>query len=470
MNSFDTKIDIKKIWEDTKSYLQGKLNESEYPWINNMYPISYADGTFTVITDMQLAINIVRKNCLGSVKDALKEVTKNEVDFQIILDKESVKKIKAEQKKLEQKYKKIGVDEENKDPKEHLTQMQSNVNLNLKYKFDNFVVGDNSLMAFSTAQIVAKNPATKYNPLFIYGGSGLGKTHLMQAIGHYALFNLSRKKVKYIKTQEFVNDYIASVRGKAQSEMITKFRQRFRNIDILLIDDIQFIESKPKCMEELFYTFDTLQQLNKQIVITSDRLPKDIPTLPDRLRSRFEMGIVVDIQPPSYETRLAILKKWATDTTISIPIDALGYIAENFCNNVRELEGAFNKITAYSDIEGTPITLEFAKRIFKCESKKKAVTIEIIAEVIAEYYGITIQDLKSPARSHNISEPRRQVVYLAREMTKLSYEEIADYLEKKHTTMLYSYEKMVNETDRDAKIKELMIELKQAVLCKAQTT
>ncbi len=457
-------LEIKQIWEDTKSYLQDKLLESEYPWLNNLYPTGYADGTFTVITDMQLAITIIRKNCLAQIKDGLKHVTGHDVEFQIMLDKESVKKIKDERKKLEQKFKKVNTEEEPNNPAQAV-QMQSNVNLNLKYKFENFVVGDNNKNACAIAKLVAKNPAEKYNPLFIYGGSGLGKTHLMQAIGHYALFNLPRKKVKYIKTQEYVNQYIDSLRGKDRTEMMTKFRQRFRNVDILLIDDIQFIESKTKCMEELFYTFETLQQLNKQIVITSDRLPKDIPTLPDRLRTRFEMGIVVDIQPPPYETRMAILEKWTKDTMVEIPADALNFIAQNFVNNVRELEGAFNKVTAYADIEGKPITLGFVQDVLKSETLTKKITISNIAQTVAEIYNITVDDLKSPARSHHISEPRRYVVYLAREMTQMSYQEIADYLKKKHTTMLYSYEKMVEDTDRNVKLKETMRELKQAVKC-----
>lgn len=455
--------EIQTIWENTKLYLKTTLLESEYPWVNNLYPIGYNDGIFTVITDMQLAMTIIRKNCLAQIKEALKKVTGCDVEFRILLDKDSVKKIKDERKKLEQKAKKIQSPASDSDNSQ--TQMQSSVNLNLKFKFENFVVGQNSEKAYKIAKMVAQEPAQKFNPLFIYGGSGLGKTHLMQAIGHYVLYNLSRKKVKYIKTQDYVNQYINSLRGKDKTEMISKFRQRFKNVDVLLIDDIQFIESKIKCMEELFYTFETLQQLNKQIVITSDRLPKDIPTLPDRLRTRFEMGIVVDIQPPAFETRMAILEKWSKDVMVDIPQDALNFIAQNFSNNVRELEGAFNKVTAYSDIESKPITLEFVKDVLKSETNSRRITINNIAQTIAQIYNITVDDLKSPSRSHNISEPRRYVVYLAREMTQLSYQEIADYLKKKHTTMLYSYEKMVEETDRNSKLKETMRELKQAVKC-----
>ena len=345
--------------------------------------------------------------------------------------------------------------------------MHSSANLNLKYKFENFVIGENSKTAYAIAKLVAAHPAEKYNPLFIYGGSGLGKTHLMQAIGHYAMFNLSRTKVKYIKTQDYVNQYINNLRGKDKTDLMIKFRQKFRNVDILLIDDIQFIESKTKCMEELFYTFETLQQLNKQIVITSDRLPKDIPTLPDRLRTRFEMGIVVDIKPPSLETRINILKKWADDLRLDIKDDVFDFIAQNFNNNVRELEGAFNKVTAIADIENADITLDFVQNVLKSETQSKRITINNIAQTVAEYYNLTVDNLKSPARSQNITEARRYTIYLAREMTKMSYEEIAKFLQKKHPTMLYSYEKMVEEADKKKEVKETIRELKQAIKCNA---
>ena len=220
-------------------------------------------------------------------------------------------------------------------------------------------------------------------------------------------------------------------------------------------------------MRELFYTFETLQQLNKQIVITSDRLPKDIPTLPDRLRTRFEMGIVVDIKPPSLETRINILKKWADDLRLDIKDDVFDFIAQNFNNNVRELEGAFNKVTAIADIENADITLDFVQNILKSETQSKRITINNIAQTVAEYYNLTVDNLKSPARSQNITEARRYTIYLAREMTKMSYEEIAKFLQKKHPTMLYSYEKMVEEADKKKEVKETIRELKQAIKCNA---
>ena len=457
--------EVEKIWNSVKEELLKTLPESSHPWINSFEATGYSGGVFTVITGLSMAVSIIRKSHLKEIQDTFQKITGEAVDFEIILDKETANKIKKAREKILAKIK--STEEKPEKTSDYMTQMQSGVNLNLKYKFENFVVGDNSKIAYEVAKIVAQNPSKKYNPLFIYGGSGLGKTHLMQAIGHYALFNIPRIKVKYITTQNYVQQYINNLRGQATNDLMSKFRQKFKNVDILLIDDIQFIESKTKCMEELFYTFETLQQLNKQIVITSDRLPKDIPTLPDRLRTRFEMGIVVDIKPPSFETRVDILRKWAVDLRLDIKEDVFNYIAQNFNNNVRELEGAFNKVTAIADIEQADITLPFVENILRVDTQAKKITIKNIAQTVAEYYDLTVDNLKSPARSQNISNARKYTVYLAREMTKLSYEEIADFLEKKHTTMLYSYEKMVEEVDRNREVKETVRELKQAIKCNA---
>ena len=462
-------IETEKIWDEVKAELVKELPETSYPWIFSLEPTGYSGGVFTVVTALSMAMTIIRKNHLQQIKDALKKVTGNVVDFEIIVDKDALNAIRKEKNK-HMKGLKVTVAPPSQEPKteskpmDNLAKMQS-TGLNLKYKFDNFVVGENSKIAYSVAKMVAESPAEKYNPLFIYGGSGLGKTHLMQAIGHHAMFNLSRKKVKYIKTQNFVNQYINGLREKDKTASMINFRQKFKHVDILLIDDIQFIESKVKCMEELFNIFDNLQQLNKQIVITSDRLPKDIPTLPDRLRTRFEMGIVVDIQPPPYETRVNILKKWSDDLRLSIKDDVFDFIAQNFNNNVRELEGAFNKITAIAEIEKAEINLDFVKNVLKTETQAKKITINNIAQTVAEYYNLTVDNLKSPARSATISEARKYTIYLAREMTKMSYEEIANFLNKKHPTMLYSYEKMVEKADRDITVKETIRELKQAIKC-----
>ena len=294
---------------------------------------------------------------------------------------------------------------------ENLAQMQSFSNLNLKYRFDNFVVAENSRFAHAAAFAVAQNPAKKYNPLFIYGASGLGKTHLMQAIGHYIIFNKPKLKVRYIKTEEYVNELIKNLQhGGEPNNRMEKFRQKYRNIDVLLIDDIQFLESKTYTMEEIFHTFDSLHNNNKQIVITSDRLPKDIPTLPDRLRTRFEMGLVVDITPPDFETRVAILKNLADEISMKIDFEVFEYIANNFVSNVRELEGAFNKVSAYADIEKVDLTLDYAKKVLNCEALQKAITIDKVAKITAEYFNVTLADFKSSSRNQKVSSARHVAV------------------------------------------------------------
>lgn len=467
-------VEVEKIWNDAYLEIIKSIPEQYHPWIRSFEPTGFENGVFTVVTDMPMAVTIIRQNCLKDIQDVFKRNGYN-VEFQIILDKEATQEIRRQNTK-KGKFRISVCDKTEEKPftpppsaDEFLTKMQS-TGLNLKYKFENFVIGENNRNACAISRIVAEHPAEKYNPLFIYGGSGLGKTHLMQAIGHYHIFNRSRKRIKYIKTHDFINQYINNVNPKNKyetNERMAKFRQRFKNVDILLIDDIQFIESTKRFKDELFDIFETLQQMNKQIVITSDRLPKDIPTLPDRLKTRFEMGIVVDIKPPEYETRMNILRKWVTDSRIDIPEDVLDFIAQNFTNNVRELEGAFNKVTAFADIEKVKIDLEFTKLVLNVEALSKQITINNIAQTVAEYYNITVDNMKSPARSQNISDARKYTIYLAREMTKMSYEEIAQFLNKRHSTMLYSYEKMVEKADADSMVKEVIRELKQAIRCNA---
>ena len=347
---------------------------------------------------------------------------------------------------------------------DNLAQMQSFSNLNLKYKFENFVVGENSRFAHAVAYSVAQNPAKKYNPLFIYGASGLGKTHLMQAIGHYIIFNKPKLRVRYIKTEEYMNELIKNLQqGGDRNGRMDKFRDKYRNVDVLLIDDIQFLESKTRTMEEIFHTFDSLLNKNKQIVITSDRLPKDIPTLPDRMRTRFEMGLVVDITPPDFETRVAILKNLAEQISLKAEFDVFEYIANNFVNNVRELEGAFNKVSAYADIEQVEVTLDFAKKVLHCEDVKKALSIEDVARAAANYYGVTVSDFQSSSRSQKISGARHVAVYLSREITEKSFETIAEFFNKKHTTMLYSYEKIKGEIKTNKELERTVSEIKNSL-------
>lgn len=453
--------EVKKVWEDVKAELKMTLPAHVFDtWIVSLEATGYDNNIFSLLTVHQMAVELIRKSHYAQIKTALEKVLGKNTEFSISFDADLAEKYKKEKQKEKFKQKK---DEETAVSKtmENLAQMQSFSNLNLKYRFDNFVVGENSRFAHAAAYAVAQNPAKKYNPLFIYGASGLGKTHLMQAIGHYVIFNKPKLKVRYIKTEEYVNELIKNLQnGGERNARMEKFRQKYRNIDVLLIDDIQFLESKTYTMEEIFHTFDSLHNNNKQIVITSDRLPKDIPTLPDRLRTRFEMGLVVDITPPDFETRVAILKNLAEQISMNIEFEVFEYIANNFVNNVRELEGAFNKVSAYADIEKVDVTLDYAKKVLNCEALKKAVTIDKVAKTTAEYFNVTLADFKSTSRNQKVSSSRHVAVYLAREITGKSFESIAEYFNKKHTTMLYSYEKIRDELKINKELDRAISEIK----------
>ena len=322
--------------------------------------------------------------------------------------------------------------------------------LNPRYTFDSFVVGKNSSFAQAASLAVADKPGNAYNPLYIYGGAGLGKTHLMHSIGHYILEHDKDSKVLYVTSEEFTNELIETIRNGNNTAM-SKFRDKYRNIDVLLLDDIQFIIGKESTQEEFFHTFNTLHGAKKQIVLTSDKPPKDLEVLEERFRSRFEWGLLADISLPDYETRMAILHKKEEAENFHIKEEILQYIANNIKSNIRELEGAFNKILAHARIESPDIDMDEAVTIlrdFISPYQNKNITPEIIIQQVAEYYGITVEDIKSPKRNNSINEPRQVCMYLIREINSLSYKDIATLLGKKdHTTVLNGIKKIENEME-----------------------
>lgn len=453
-----------RIWSEVKAELRETLPAHVYyNWVDKVEVSGFDDNKFRLITVHAMVPQILRQNYYHQIADAFKKITEQDYDFEIFYDDAFAKKMAKAGKKAPKTT--ITTEEEQTNIlKENLAKMQSSANLNLKYTFENFVVGDNSEFTYALAQNVAKNPASKYNPLFIYGASGLGKTHLMQAIGHYIIFNKPKLKVKYIKTEEYVNELIKSIqKGSDRNNKMETFRQKYRNVDVLLIDDIQFIESKQRTMDEIFHTFDHLLNKNKQVVITSDRLPAEIPGLPARLQSRFEMGIMTEITPPDFETRVAILKNLAEKDGIDADFDVYEYIANNFVHNVRELEGAYNKVRAYCDIYNKDLTIELAQKVLGGEIKKKEITISEVAKQTAEYYNVSVDDFKSPSRSQRISGARQVAVYISRELTGSSFEQIADFFEKKHPTMVYSYEKIKKEAALGKEITEDIKNIEQKI-------
>lgn len=459
-------LEVKNLWSEIKNELKDSVPAPAFQmWLDALEPVDYDGNVFFLCSVLALAPQVIRANYDNQILDALKKVLGKNVSYQINFDAELADKYQKEKRKELNKAKRSLPETEESKIIDNLAQMQSSANLNLKYKFSNFVVGENSRFAHAAAFAVAQNPAKKYNPLFIYGASGLGKTHLMQAIGHYIIFNKPKLKVKYIKTEEYVNELIKNIQcgGNDRNSRMDKFRQKYRNVDVLLIDDIQFLESKTYTMEEIFHTFDSLHNKNKQIVITSDRLPKDIPTLPDRLRTRFEMGLMVDITPPDFETRVAILANLAEQAGVNAGFEVFEYIAKNFVNNVRELEGAFNKVSAYADIEKIDITLEFTKKVLNCEQIREELTIEKVARAVGDYYGVSIKDFLSSARNQRVSSARHVAVYMARELTEKSFESIAEFFKKKHTTMLYSYEKIKGELRTNKELENSVYEIRRSI-------
>ncbi len=456
-------IELKRFWEQIKEELIGVLPENAHPWVYPLEVSGYDKGILTLVTGQMIGRDLLRKNHSAQINDVLRKVT-GEPDARVVIiyDEDSAKKLKKETEKFQKKVNDAGIKEQ---ALENMSNMQSAANLNLKYKFENFVVGDNSKFAYAAAMAVAKNPAGKYNPLFIYGNSGLGKTHLMQAIGHYTIFNNPKLKVKYTKTEDYVNDFISNTRknNSGNIENMSKFNKKYTNIDIILIDDIQFIESKTKTMAQMQHTFDSLYNKGKQIVITSDRIPKEIPTLTAALCSRFEMGLMVEMTPPDLETRFEIIKKLAVDNDLKFEEEALMYIAENFRNNVRELEGAFTRVCAYAEVSGQELTLDLAREVLKCSGNSQEISFDKIARVTASYYDVDMNDIKGTARGQKVSLARHTSIYLCRDITNQSFVNIAKYYGKKHTTIMFAYDKIKKEKNTNPEISTALREIRQVL-------
>ncbi|MDV9958632.1 chromosomal replication initiator protein DnaA, partial [Clostridioides difficile] len=326
-------------------------------------------------------------------------------------------------------------------------------NLNPKYTFDTFVIGNSNRFAHAACVAVAESPAKAYNPLFLYGGVGLGKTHLMHAIGHHIVSQKKDSKVVYVSSEKFTNELINSIKDDKNEE----FRNKYRNVDVLLIDDIQFIAGKERTQEEFFHTFNTLHEANKQIIISSDRPPKDIPTLEDRLRSRFEMGLITDIQAPDFETRIAILRKKAQLERIDVPNEVMSYIAKNIKSNIRELEGALTRVVAYSSLSNRVISFDLATEALKdiiTTSKNEEINVLRIKEKVSSVFNLKMEDFNSKKRTRSIAYPRQIAMYLTRELTDLSLPKIGEeFGGRDHTTVIHAHDKVSKDIEESEEIK-----------------
>jgi len=448
-------------WDKVLETLKEEYNLTDISistWISPIRIYSF-DGHNLVLTydDDSMKLNFVRNKYSDFLKSAIADVLELETLNLTIdslssldnIDNTSTSSIPTEQSSiaLEQKL------------------ISSNINKN--YTFDTFVVGSNNNIAQAASLAVSESPGDLYNPLFIYGGAGLGKTHLMHAIGNYVLSNNPNSKVLYASSEEFTNELVSIIRNDNHSQSsINDFREKYRNVDILLIDDIQFISGKERTQEEFFHTFNTLYLAKKQIVISSDKPPKDMDTLDDRLRTRFSTGLTVDIQKPDYETRLAIITKKANIAHLNIPDDVFSYIVENITSNVRDLEGALNKIVAFSKLSKQPITLEFSKNILSdvFNPVKKEITTELIIETVAEHFDISKKDICSRTKKQDISLPRQIIMYLSRNLTQDTLESIAKILGRKdHTTVMNGEKKIAQLIETDPYIKETVEIIKKKI-------
>ena len=437
-------MDLESLWKSACALLEKKMNYLAYStWVqDNLYPVTLEDDTLIIGAKMEPLIPMIQKKYLSTIEKCLSE-SEGKVLKALILTKNEINHRLARTKTE---------GEDDTDP-----------HLNPKYTIDSFVVGDNNRFARAAALAVAESPGEVYNPLFIYGGVGLGKTHLMQAIGNYVYEKNPEKRILYMTSETFMNEMINAIQQKSTYE----FRAKLRMVDVLLVDDIQFIAGREATQQEFFNTFNELHNDNKQIVLTSDKPPKDIQRLEERLCSRFEWGLVADIQAPDEETRAAILREKVRQEKFDVPDEVISMIAREIKSNVRELEGCLTRLVAYSNMTKEPITLELSQNALKeiIDSRKvKIITAEMIMQSVSDYYNVTLSEMVGPTRKREITIPRQVAIYLTREMTGMSLPQIGTVFGgRDHTTILHSCKVMENTVRDDPGMKSLVNSIKRQI-------
>ncbi len=451
---------IKAQWEEILQRLKEEyeiMEPSYNTWLLPLKPYSIEDNVLRILVPDSGSnfIAIIRKKYEKQLQVTIAEVTGYSLNIDFVSE-EDIKDKKKTSKHL--------IQNTTYDVNQDVIQ---NANLNPRYTFETFVVGANNNLAHAASLAVAESPGEVYNPLFIYGGVGLGKTHLMHSIAHFILKNNPNSKILYVTSEKFTNELIDAIRNK-NNFTTTEFREKYRNIDVLLIDDIQFIIGKESTQEEFFHTFNTLYESKKQIIISSDKPPKEFETLEERLRSRFEWGLTVDIQPPDYETRMAILRKKEELENYNIDNEVIKYIASNIKSNIRELEGALTKIVALSKLEKNKdidiaLAEEALKDIISPNSERK-ITSELIIQIVADHFGITTLDISSQKRNKEVAYPRQIAMYLCQNMTGDSLQLIGRYLGgRDHTTIIHGRDKIAKEIKKDSALANTIEILKKKI-------
>jgi chromosomal replication initiator protein len=443
---------IHDLWNRALDQIEKKLSKPSFEtWLKSTKAHALQGDTLIITAPNDFARDWLESRYSNLIAETLYDLTGEELDVKFIIPPNQAE----EEFDIQTPKKKVNKDEGAEFPQSML---------NSKYTFDTFVIGSGNRFAHAASLAVAEAPAKAYNPLFIYGGVGLGKTHLMHAIGHYVLDHNPAAKVVYLSSEKFTNEFINSIRDNKAVE----FRNKYRNVDVLLIDDIQFLAGKEQTQEEFFHTFNTLHEESKQIVISSDRPPKEIPTLEDRLRSRFEWGLITDITPPDLETRIAILRKKAKADGLVIPNEVMLYIANQIDSNIRELEGALIRVVAYSSLINKDINADLAAEALKDiipSSKPRVITIQDIQQIVGQEFNIKLDDFKAKKRTKSVAFPRQIAMYLSRELTDFSLPKIGEeFGGRDHTTVIHAHEKISKlvqtDTDLQKQIKEISESLK----------
>lgn len=445
--------DINRTWRAALGELQLQMPRATFDtWLKGTYAIAYEDGTFVIGVHSAYARDWLENRLAGKIKRTLSNIVGRSVEIKY--------RVQSRSRHAEEPVELLQGAEPQPDlhVRSNGSGYATGMQLNPRYTFHNFIVGDGNRLAHAAATAVAEHPAERYNPLFIYGGVGLGKTHLLHAVGHIP--SSVGLRVRVVSSEQFTNDLISAIR----TQTTEVFREAYRQVDVLLIDDIQFIAGKERTQEEFFHTFNTLHGANKQIVITSDRHPKALTTLEERLRSRFEWGLAADIQPPDLETRIAILQAKAETQPVPVHLSVIELIAQKIERNIRELEGALNRVVVYSQCTRRPLTVEVATAALAdvLNAQPTPPSVPELLEIVARFYNLTVEELKGPARSRRIVLPRQIAMYLLREEAGLSFPQIGSELGgRDHSTVMHGHEKIAARIARDEAFRREMLQIKE---------
>ncbi|NEP88631.1 MAG: chromosomal replication initiator protein DnaA [Okeania sp. SIO2C2] len=446
-------ISLDNLWNQVLERLQLQLSRPTFEtWIKTANAQQLENNCLVICTPNPFARNWLQKYYIKTIADVVHDILGHPVEIYLTTVGESMSKDNSEPIWSEKKVADLSESLSSQKPKP--------ANLNPKYMFSRFVVGPNNRMAHAASLAVAESPGREFNPLFLCGGVGLGKTHLMQAIGHYRLDIFSDSQIFYVSTEKFTNDLIAAIR----KDSLQSFREHYRTADVLLVDDIQFIEGKEYTQEEFFHTFNTLHEAGKQVVLASDRPPNQIPSLQERLCSRFSMGLIADIQAPDLETRMAILLKKSEYENMVLPRDVIEYIASRYPSNIRELEGALTRVVTYISISGLPMTVENVAPILNPQNEKLEASPEAVIKAVSEVFNVSIEDLKGSSRKREITLARQVGMFLMRQHTDLSLPKIGEVFGgKDHTTVIYSCDKIAQLQKNDLNLGQTLRQLSDRI-------